>query len=281
MFSSGEIAPRAKRALMKFLKFVLSYDAEENRPLWSAWADEPLEGFLGGEFKLDEELRTYVLALTLSHSGEISVGDGLAVLHRHLTSMGVFGPGFAALYPKWGGASEIAQVGCRAAAVGGAVYMLGTGIKDSREDEASGELEIELSNGVTVRSRALVRGDEAESPTETVTRLVAVVDSPLSSLFEAVVEGSPTPTVAVVAFPAGSLEGQESPVYAVAHSGDTGECPSGQSKSLPLVILSLVNPHVQMMSLFLSTFSEPNEDLFNSSDAHPSTFSSCFNQSLL
>lgn len=230
VFSNAEIAPRAKRALMKFLKFVLSYDAEENRPLWSSRADEPLEGFLSGEFKLDEELRTYVLTLTLSHSGKISVGEGLGVLHSHLTSMGVFGPGFAALYPKWGGASEIAQVGCRAAAVGGAVYMLGTGIKDTRKDEASGELELELSNGVTVKSHALVRGDEAESPTETVVRLVAVVDSPLSSLFEAVVEGSPTPTVAVVAFPAGSLEGQERPVYVVAHSSDTGECPSGQSK---------------------------------------------------
>ena len=218
---------------MKFLKFVLSYDSEENKPLWSSRAEEPLEAFLTGEFKLDGKLRTYVLTLTLSHTGKISVREGLEMLHSHLTSMGVFGPGFAALYPKWGGASEVAQVGCRAAAVGGAVYMLGTGIKDTRKDEASGELEIELSNGVTVKSRALVRGDGAENPTETVARLVAVVDSPLSSLFEAVVEGSPTPTVAVVAFPAGSLEGQKSPVYVVAHSSDTGECPSEQSKFLP------------------------------------------------
>src|SRR5699024_5971816 len=108
-------------------------------------------------------------------------------------SMGYFGPGFAAVYPKWGGGSEIAQVACRAGAVGGAVYMLGTGVKSVRQEDAEAELEIELSNGVTVKSRALVRGDEAEEPTETVARLVAVVDSPLTSLFEAVVEGSPTP----------------------------------------------------------------------------------------
>lgn len=230
VFSNGDIAPKAKRALMKFLKFVLGYDSEGNKPVWAPRAEEPLGDFLASEFKLDEELRTYVIALTLSHTGNISVRDGLEMLHSHLTSMGVFGPGFAALYPKWGGASEIAQVGCRAGAVGGAVYMLGTGIKDTRKDEASGDLEIELTNGVTVKSRALARGDEAQSPTETVSRLVAVVDAPLSSLFEAVVEGSPTPAVAVVAFPSGSLECQESPVYVVAHSSDTGECPSGQSK---------------------------------------------------
>lgn len=217
---------------MKFLKFVLDYEASENAAVWEARAGEPLDGFLASEFKLDEKLRSYVLTLTLAHS-RISVRDGLAALSRHLTSTGVFGPGFAALYPKWGGASEVAQVACRAAAVGGAVYMLGTDITStSQEAEPGSELEITLGNGVTVRSRALVRGDEAGGE-ERVERLVAVVDAPLGNLFEAVVEGSPTPAVAVVAFPGGSFEGQEEPVYVMAHSSDTGECPTGQSK-LPL-----------------------------------------------
>ena len=232
VFSNSEIPPKAKRSLMKFLKFVLDYDSEENKPAWTSRADEPLEDFLQSEFKLDENLRAYILTLTLSQTGKISVRDGLEVVNRHMTSMGHFGPGFAAVYPKWGGGSEVAQVACRAGAVGGAVYMLGTGVKSVRQENAEAELEIELSNDVTVKSRALVRGDEAENPTETVARLVAVVDSSLTSLFEAVVEGSPTPAAAVVAFPKGSLGGDEDPVYAVAHSSDTGECPSGQSKSL-------------------------------------------------
>lgn len=215
---------------MKSLKFVLDYEAGENAAVWEPRAGEPLEEFLASEFKLDEKLRGYVLALTLSHERGISVRDGLAVLSRHLSSMGVFGPGFAALYPKWGGASEVAQVACRAAAVGGAVYMLGTGIASTAQADPSAELEIELSNGVTVRSRALVRGDDEGGSEETVARLFAVVDAPLESLFEAVVEGSPTPAVAIVAFPGGSFEGQEEPVYVMAHSSDTGECPSGQSK---------------------------------------------------
>ena len=250
VFSNAEIPPKAKRSLMKFLKFVLDYDSEENRVVWAPRADADLSGFLSSEFKLDETLRAYVLTLTLSNSRDISVREGLEVLNRHLTSMGFFGPGFAALYPKWGGASEIAQVGCRAGAVGGAIYMLGTGIKSTCRADASSDLEIELSNGVTVKSRALVSGDQAQSPTETVARLVAIVDSPLPSLFEAAVEGSPTPTVAVVAFPSGSLEGQESPVYVMAHSSDTGECPSGQSKfSFPSNFPLL--PPVHMMLLIL------------------------------
>ncbi|SPN99961.1 related to rab geranylgeranyl transferase component A [Cephalotrichum gorgonifer] len=230
VFSNTEIAPRSKRSLMKFLKFVLDHDSEANLPLWTPRADDPLDEFLLSDFKLDSDLRAYVVTLTLSQTGDISVRDGLAVLHRHLTSTGFFGPGFAALYPKWGGGSEVAQVACRAGAVGGAVYMLGTDIRSVARDDATGELEIELTTDVTVKSRTLVRGDEAgEKPTEAVARLVAVVDPPLRSLFEVVVEGSPAPAVAVVAFPAGSLEGGKYPVYVVAHSSDTGECPSGQS----------------------------------------------------
>lgn len=230
VFSNSEIPAKAKRSLMKFLKFVLQYNTEANTPIWAARADEALTEFLHSEFRLDENLRAYVVTLTLSQTSDISVRDGLAAINRHLTSTGVFGAGFAALYPKWGGGSEIAQVACRAGAVGGTVYMLGTDTKSIRQDETSGELEIELSNDVTVKSRTLVRGDAGETPSGTVARLVAVVDSPLVSLFEAVLEGSPTPTVAVVAFPVGSVEGEEHPVYVMAHSSDTGECPAGQSK---------------------------------------------------
>jgi len=43
--------------------------------------------------------------------------------------MGMFGPGFGSVIPKWGGLSEVAQVACRAGAVGGAVYVLGKDIK--------------------------------------------------------------------------------------------------------------------------------------------------------
>ncbi|OLN96492.1 Rab proteins geranylgeranyltransferase component A [Colletotrichum chlorophyti] len=235
VFSTTAIPARAKRSLMKFLKFVFDYTSDEQRPTWTPYAERPLSEFLVSEFKLDAALQMYIITLTLSLDGTISTKDGLASIHRHLSSMGAFGPGFAAVYPKWGGLSEIAQVGCRACAVGGAVYMLGTGVKATRPCEAQEDgarFEVDLTNGVTVKSRTLVSGAENIAPEgQRVSRLTAVVNSPLSFLFQAVVEGAPTPAVAVIAFPAGSIKEVASPhpIYVFAHSSEAGECPSGQS----------------------------------------------------
>ncbi len=176
---------------MKFLKFVLDYQGEGNAPLWQPRADQALADFLQTEFKLDQELRTYVVALTLSLDGRITVGSGLAAIHRHLTSMGVFGPGFSAVYPKWGGSSEIAQVACRAAAVGGAVYMLGTGIEEVLPPQGDDHhVQIALSSGVRVRANRLVSAPAAKLSGEgaRVARLVAVIASQDAELFQVVVE---------------------------------------------------------------------------------------------
>ncbi len=122
VFSNTSIPARAKRRLMKCLHFVLDYQGETQTAVWRPHAREPLVDFLRTDFGLDaRELRDYVLALTLSLDSGISVEHGLAAIHRHVTSMGAFGPGFAAVCPKYGGLAEMAQIGCRAAAVGGAV----------------------------------------------------------------------------------------------------------------------------------------------------------------
>ncbi|KPM37899.1 hypothetical protein AK830_g8669 [Neonectria ditissima] len=239
VFSNTAIPARSKRSLMKFLKFVLDFDSETQTEVWQSHANEPLDGFLACHFKLDSSLQSYIITLTLSQDGKISVKDGLTTIHRHLTSMGVFGPGFAAVYPKWGGLSEVAQVGCRAAAVGGAVYMLGTGIKEvrkaqSEDAQAEANLELELTNDMVVKTKRLVRGSErSTAQSQRTSRLTAVTKSDLSSLFELQTEGAPIPAVAVVAFPAGSVSSEDGkpsdcPVYALVHSSDTGECPSGQ-----------------------------------------------------
>ncbi|KAK1780535.1 GDP dissociation inhibitor [Copromyces sp. CBS 386.78] len=231
VFSTTAISAKAKRGLMKFLKFVLDYDSPEQRDAWKPFVDKPLVDFLQEHFKMDAELKAYIIALTLSLDGRISTEDGLSIIYRHLTSMGHFGPGFAALYPKWGGISEIAQVACRAGAVGGAVYMLGAGIKSMAT--ATDEVELELTSGDKVKTKLLVRGDGSVGDEPSISRLVAVVGSPLKSLFESTIEGAPTPCVAVVALPAGSLTisgaANTSPVYVFAHSSGTGECPNGQS----------------------------------------------------
>ncbi|TEA19189.1 Rab proteins geranylgeranyltransferase component A [Colletotrichum sidae] len=235
VFSTTAIPARAKRSLMKFLKFVFDYHSEEHRATWSPHADVPLVQFLASEFKLDTALQTYIVTLTLSLDGKISTSAGLAVIHRHLSSMGAFGPGFAAVYAKWGGLSEVAQVGCRACAVGGAVYMLGTGVKARRQlaDQEDGALfELDLTSDITVKTRTLVYGaEDVTADAQRVSRLTAVVNAPLQSLFQATVEGAPTPAVAVIAFPQRSVKDVplDCPIYVFAHSSETGECPSGQS----------------------------------------------------
>ncbi|KAF4124477.1 GDP dissociation inhibitor [Geosmithia morbida] len=238
VFSSTAIPARAKRSLMKFLKFALDYESETNSESWKSRADEQLDTFLASDFKLDDRLRADIMSLTLTPDGLVSVRDGLAAINRHMTSMGLFGGGFAAVYPKWGGLSEVAQVGCRAGAVGGAVYMLGTGLREVKrtEDGAETPLTVALSNGMTVNAQSLVQcpqGGDAGGGGLHLRRLTAIVGSSLSPLFETVVEGAPTPAVAVVAVPAGSVAGDSGvtsryPIYAMAHSSDTGECPSGQ-----------------------------------------------------
>ncbi|PFH56726.1 hypothetical protein XA68_16102 [Ophiocordyceps unilateralis] len=240
LFADAVIAPRAKRKLIKFLKFVVEYESEPQTDLWKPKADEPLTAFLESEFGLDGDLPSYVVVLTLSLDANISVEAGLFAIHRHITSMGTFGPGFAAVYPKWGGMSEVAQVGCRAGAVGGAVYVLGTGVSNvqpqsTSEDGDEADLEVTLSSGVTIKAGALVEdGGRSSEPTAVVSRLIAVVDSSFSSLFQPVIEDAPVPCVAVVGFPLGSIAtadgtASEFMTYAMVHSSDTGECPAGQS----------------------------------------------------
>ncbi|KAI1379165.1 GDP dissociation inhibitor [Hypoxylon crocopeplum] len=239
VFSTQSIPARSKRSLMKFLKFVIDYDSEEQRPIWRGQEQKLLSEFLASEFKLDANLQKYILALTLTLDGHVTVANGLASIHRHLTSTGLFGPGFCAVYPKWGGLSEVAQVGCRAGAVGGGIYMLDT--KAEVDDSASGkEISFKLSNGLTVRSTKYVTSQYDAAPgAQTITRLVAIVNSPLRSLFEVIVEGAPTPAVAVVAFLGRSALGSTSsdPIYALVHSSETGECPASQSV-IYLTILS-------------------------------------------
>ena len=237
VFSNSAIPTRAKRWLMKFLNFVLEYDTEAQLGVWKHRANDLLADFIADEFKLDKELQSYIITLTLSPDGQITVEDGLRAITKHLSSMGRFGTGFAAVYPKWGGLSEIAQVGCRAGAVGGATYILGSGVTDiEKPDTPEGRLRVTLTDNTQVKSKTLVQGSDMSGLSPQQSRLTAVVASGLLPVFEGVVEGAPTPAVAIVAFPSGSLASEDGtpsryPIYAMVHSSEAGECPSGQSKS--------------------------------------------------
>lgn len=239
IFQDKSIDNRSKRGLMKFLKFVI--DFENQLDLWEAHADEGLGGFLLTKFQLPPSLQSVITALTLSLQSpeNTPVKWALPRIARHLTSIGVFGPGFGAVIPKWGGGAEIAQVACRAGAVGGGVYILGTGVQSHEAvDGENPTVSVTLANGEVVTTKRLIGEDKRNEKSFTVSRTIVVVSSPLTSLFKSTVEGAPLSAVSVIALPPGSISvddtAQPHPIYIMAHSNETGECPAGQCKPLQL-----------------------------------------------
>lgn len=233
IFEDKSIDNRAKRSLMKFLKFVVDY--ENHTDIWEAHGDSGLPGFLASLFQFPPHLQAVIVALTLSLASpeETTVKWALPRIARHLTSIGVFGPGFGAVVPKWGGGAEIAQVACRAGAVGGGVYVLGTGIRDVPSNGDG--INVVLGNGETVKTKHLSRDATSiikAAHQQVASKIIAVVSSPFDSLFKSSIEGAPLAAVTVVVFPPFTIasEGttQSHPVYVMVHSSDSGECPAGQ-----------------------------------------------------
>ncbi|KAI9709947.1 MAG: Rab proteins geranylgeranyltransferase component A [Bogoriella megaspora] len=252
IFASPTISLRSKRSLMNFLRFVADYESHPEQ--YTSHLTQPLPEFLIDQYRIPAELHQPLLALALSPnaSQNTTVEYALPRIARHLRSTGVFGPGFGAVVPKWGGLAEIAQVACRAGAVGGTTYVLKKGIEkidgDVREQETG--ISVTLDGGELVAAKWIVGGVEdlpvtesSESDTSgsgveagSLMRSISIVASPMVSLLPPVAESAPTPAAAIVVFPPCSLSGvaqgvsinQEVPVHVVIHSSDTGECPSGQ-----------------------------------------------------
>lgn len=254
---------KAKRALMKFLRFIVEF--EEQLEVWEEYRTKSFPSFLSEHFKVPASLHAPLLALTLSPqtSAKTTTEYALPRIARHLRSIGVFGPGFGAVLPKWGGMSEVVQVACRSCAVGGGVYVLGKGVSDiftehDPKTEGDEEITLLLEDGETVSSRWVVR-EEMFGAAEPSARCksVAIVSSPLTPLFPPIAEEAPAPASSVVVFPSGSLSlgaGAETghelpPVHIFVHSSDTGECPSGQSKFTPPNFLSSL-----MMNTIMNTY---------------------------
>ncbi len=263
IFSDKSIDLRSSRSLMKFLK--IAADAETHDTILEEWGSRPFLDYLNAQFNIVPALQAPLLALTSSPSTPAMTLTSFALprIHRHLTSIGLFGPGFGAVLPKWGGLAEIAQVACRAGAVGGGVYMLNKGI-ESVEDkntpprlgeevsdaEEQCSLRIKLQGGEEINAHWLVGSSDdihpfTEQPptqleTSQTSHSITIVSSPLPSLFRLPAEGAPSPAATVVVFPIGSLSFDSPiaavdipPVYLTIHSSDTGECPTGQCESPP------------------------------------------------
>lgn len=253
VFSDKSIDLRSARAVMRFLK--LAADPETFIPFLEEWGTWPFAHTLTRHFKIPADLQAPIVALTSSRDtpSQTTTSDALTSIHRHLTSVGKFGPGFASVISKWGGLAEIAQVACRAGAVGGGIYVLRKGIEridiPSIDDEREHRpLNVVLEGDVKVKAHWIV-STPSDSPdlnpglstpqAEETCRGISIVSSSLHALFPPPAEGAPFSAGAVVFFPSGSimntraLEGtteEDPPVYLVIHSSDTGECPEGQCK---------------------------------------------------
>ena len=270
VFADNNLSVRNKRALMKFLRYILQEPGSEDPPV-ETFGDDSLASVLASKFNVPPALHQPLLALSLAHQGAESAVARLAMtrIRRHLRSIGVFGPGFGAMIPKYGGGAEIAQVGCRAGAVGGGVYVLGRGIEETHarfepegreHDTANDEVvTLKLSDGELVRTKYVAGGyndlpsgsshrgvPDPLNEDSRLVRSISIVSSPLTHLFPPTSENGPIPAGAVVIFDVEDMQDEkyqekrgEMPTYLLVHSSDSGECPTGQCEcsqdmSLPL-----------------------------------------------
>jgi RAB protein geranylgeranyltransferase component A len=258
VFQDHNLDFKAKRALMKFLRFMSDY--EEQSEVWEEHRQQPFPTFLSQQFKVPTALQGPLMALTLSpaSSDQTTTEFALPRIARHLRSIGVFGAGFGAVIPKWGGLAEISQVSCRACAVGGGVYVLGKGLHSGNEAANTTETgtKLRLKDGEVVTAKWIVGGATSTGPEAWSCRSMSIVSSSLTPLFPPLAEDAPAPASAVVVLPSGSisLEAEDvPPVQIFVHSSDTGECPVGQSK---FILLFLSCCYDDSLYEYLSTLSE-------------------------
>jgi RAB protein geranylgeranyltransferase component A len=222
---------------MKLLRFVTTL--EENPDAWTEDKDMPLPSFLQQKFGLPPASHAPILALTLSTSPaeKTSVAYAVPRISRHLSSIGVFGPGFGALAPKYGGLAEISQVACRAGAVGGGVYVLGKGVESVSPVGEDHHVSVTLSGSDKVSTEWLVGqqvdlstvGAAPATITDRICRSITVVSALPPAIFPRTSEGGVIPVGAVILVPSSTPDGP--PVFILAHSSDSGECPTNQGES--------------------------------------------------
>ena len=234
---------------MKLMRVALQSEPQDQTPPEPS-APQTLRQSFEERFNIPPSLQTPILALALSSDVAAETDSQIAMrnIQRHMRSIGYFGPGFGAVIAKYGGNAEIAQVACRAQAVGGGVYLLGHGIESIQRDQNTTDeklLNLILSDGTSIRCRSVVgMGDDLPSTTsdaprvtETETEIfhsISIVSDPLKTLFPATSENGPVPAAAIVLVD-DAADPVAPPIYLQVHSEDTGECPIGQCKCLSLL----------------------------------------------
>ncbi|KAJ5764619.1 hypothetical protein N7533_003300 [Penicillium manginii] len=251
VFADNHISMKSKRTLMRFLRHI-SKSEDDNGSDTAEELSAPFGKYLSTKFSVPDDLLHALHSLSLSQGSAQDTLAEYAVprVQRHLSSIGSMGPGFGGVVSKYGGASEILQVACRACAVGGGAVALAIGVQSLKEIEATAEkeeypVELELTSGESVRSKFVIGSlwdlpsQSQPLPSARVARSITVVSSSFTSLFPITTEGAPLPASTVLMFPGDTLSHPQSPpVYLQIHSSDTGDCPRQQSVIYGSVALS-------------------------------------------
>lgn len=254
---SADLTDRDRGHLGEFLRFVMKHDSDEPadqkyRDIFQDNRTKNLYEFISKNFPLPPSAITSLASLTLlpTSSTRIRVSVAIPKLATHFGSLGNIPDvrSAAALTIAYGGSAELCQVFSRAAAVAGGVNVLGRGIKSIQKSEAAldaasetspktgtGEeskrqLDVELDNGETVHVDWIILEDATKpmlSDAISISRAAYIISGSLSSIFEKKYKDeSIIPAATVLMVPA--IREGAGPVYIVARSAVTGECPRGQ-----------------------------------------------------
>lgn len=93
VFQDHDLDFKAKRALMKFLRFIAEYEVQAE--VWEGDRQQPFSTFLSQQFKVPASLQGPLMALTLSPNPQDQTTTEYALprIARHLRSIGLFGAG--------------------------------------------------------------------------------------------------------------------------------------------------------------------------------------------
>lgn len=228
IFTDQALTLPTKRLLMKFMKFVLEYELEENAQEVEAHADETFTSYLTDHFHLPTAyINELTFTLGLAPRSDLTLVEGLSRVRRYLASFNAYG-NFPTLYSKYGGPGEISQGFCRSAAVAGATYKLDTSLKQF--DPATKTATLKDGSKIKVTEKVVCSPSQAPEGSANVpdrkyqvTRLVSIVEKSCKEWFT---EGE---SAALVIFPPKTLPSNNTyPVQAIIMGSGTGCCPKDQ-----------------------------------------------------
>ncbi|CAH6719113.1 rab proteins geranylgeranyltransferase component A [[Candida] jaroonii] len=236
IFTDQSLSLLTKRYLMKFLKFVLEDNNDEDkRKTLADNAKVTIYDFLSQKFNLEtSQINELIYSIGLCIKPTTKTPEAIARIRRFLVSFNVYG-NFPVLVSKYGGPGEISQGFCRSAAVAGTTYKLNTALTDYDPQlklaKFSDKSSIKINEKLIVAPTQIPKflqssyNEITESLKKVnISRLVVIVKKDCKEWM------ADQECSAMVVFPPESLNSQnKTSIQALIQNGGTGVCPPGQS----------------------------------------------------